>query len=204
MSVRVKICGVTRTEDVDAAVSLGADMIGLNFYEKSKRYVSEERAKQLARAIPRSVWRVGVFVNSSREEVEALRTAVGLDVIQFHGDEPSEIVRNWPCPVIRATRLATEADVDRVLASPQADYLLCEGTAGGGYGGGGETFDWRWASRLPADRLFVAGGIVPENVAEAVRGLRPFAVDVASGVEVSPGVKDPAKMKELIQNAKAA
>lgn len=204
MSVRVKVCGVTRPEDVEAAVALGADMIGLNFYPKSKRYVDEVTACELARAIPDSVWRVGVFVNAPRDEIEHLRSTVGLTAIQLHGDEPPEMVDGWSCPVIRVTRLVIAEDVDSALAEPQPDYILCEGTAAGGYGGGGETFDWTWATRLPADRLFVAGGIVPSNVAEAVRTLRPFAVDVASGVESSPGIKDVTKMRELIQNAKAA
>lgn len=199
----MKICGVTRTEDAEAAASLGADMIGLNFYPQSKRYVDEARAREIARAIPDSVWRVGVFVNASRDEIEALRTSVGLDVIQLHGDEPPEMVCDWSCPVIRATRLSAEADVDKALADPQPDYILCEGQASGGYGGGGETFDWSWASRVPAERLFVAGGITPENVGDAVRALRPFAVDLASGVESSPGIKDVSKMRELIRNAKA-
>ncbi len=204
MSVRVKICGVTRPQDAEAAVRLGADMVGLNFYRNSARYVGSRVARELARAIPDPVWRVGVFVNATRQEIEELRAAVGLTAIQLHGDEPPEMIRNWPCPVIRAVRLKGPADVDQVLAGEDPDYVLCEGQAGGGYGGGGETFDWSWASGVPVGRLIVAGGLEPGNVAEAVRTLRPFAVDVASGVESSAGFKDVTKMRELIQNAKAA
>ncbi|MDG2305212.1 MAG: phosphoribosylanthranilate isomerase [Candidatus Binatia bacterium] len=204
MSVRVKICGVTRPADAEAAVSLGADMVGLNFYEKSKRYLERSAAVEVARAIPDPVWRVGVFVNASRDEIEELRVAVGLTAIQLHGDEPPEMAENWPCPVIRTVWLRGPTDVDRVLETPATDFLLCEGPAGGGYGGSGETFDWSWGEGLPAERLFVAGGLEPTNVAGAIRALRPFAVDAASGVESSPGIKDITKMRELIHNAKAA
>lgn len=204
MSVRVKICGVTRVEDVAAAVEAGADMVGLNFYPKSRRYVSTEAARPLARAVPAGVWRVGVFVNADRDEIEHVREALDLTAVQLHGDEPPELLAGWPCPVIRAHRVVDPSDVDQALAGPQPDYILCEGKAGGGYGGAGETFDWTWARPLPSDRLFVAGGLEPGNVADAVRTLRPFAVDVASGVESTAGIKDSTKMRELIQNAKAA
>lgn len=204
MSVRVKICGVTRPEDARAAASLGADMIGLNFWPESRRFVDAAAARAVAAAVPESVWRVGVFVNASRAEIEELRDAVGLTAVQLHGDEPPELVDGWPCPVIRALRLTGSDDVARMLGGSEPDFVLCEGRAGGGYGGAGETFDWSWASAVPSDRLIVAGGLEPGNVGAAVRTLRPFAVDVASGVESSPGIKDAAKMRELIQNAKSA
>ena len=204
MSVRVKICGVTRPEDAQAAASLGADMVGLNFYPRSRRFVDQAVAREIADALPDEVWSVGVFVNASREEIEEIRATVGLSAVQFHGDEPPELATDWPCPVIRAFRLRTAGDADRNLAQHSADYFLCEGDAGGDYGGRGETFDWQWARPVPADRLIVAGGLEPANVAGAVRSLRPFAVDVASGVESSPGIKDFKKMQELIHNAKTA
>lgn len=204
MSVRVKICGVTRPEDAERAVRLGADIVGLNFYERSRRYVGLDAARRIVAAIPDPVWRVGVFVNATREQIEEIRSALALTAIQLHGDEPAELLRGWPCPVIRAIRLACPTDVETALAEYQPDHFLFEGKAGGGYGGGGETFDWSWVRPAPADRLFLAGGLTPENVAEAVRTLRPFAVDAASGVESAPGIKDESKMQELIHNAKAA
>ena len=179
-------------------------MIGLNFYSESKRFVERAVAAELAAAIPSPVWRVGVFVNASRAEIEEVRSALGLSAIQLHGDEPPEMLHGWPCPVLRAVRLSTRADVDAALADPPPDYILCEGRAGGGYGGAGETFEWAWARPLPADRLIVSGGLDPSNVAEAVRTLRPYAVDVASGVEATAGIKDAQKMRELIENAKSA
>jgi phosphoribosylanthranilate isomerase len=204
VSVRVKICGVTRPEDALAAAEAGADMIGLNFWSGSRRHVTHETARAIVEAIPESIWRVGVFVNANREEIEDLREALALSAIQLHGDEPSAMLAGWPCPVIRAVRLRAPADADRALGEGEPAYYLCEGGAGGGYGGAGETFAWDWAKPFPQERLIVSGGLVPENVATAVRKLRPFAVDVASGVESAPGIKDRARMRELIDNAKAA
>ena len=204
MGVRVKICGVTLPADAELAAALGADMIGLNFYAGSRRYLDPAKAHEVVEAIPNGVWKVGVFVNASRAEIEDLRSGLGLDAVQFHGDEGPEALSGWSCPVIRALRISGPADAARALASDPADYYLCEGLAGGGYGGGGETFDWTWARDVPSSQLIVAGGLRPENVARAVRQLRPYAVDVASGVESDPGIKDPEKVRELIENAKSA
>jgi phosphoribosylanthranilate isomerase len=204
MAVRVKICGVTRADDAERATALGADMIGLNFWAGSKRAVDVSTAEAIASRVPAGVWKVGVFVDAPREEIERIAEAVGLDAIQLHGDEPDELLAGWPRPVIRAVRLRSPDDAAARRASEIADYVLCEGAAGGGYGGAGETFPWDWAGALPRERLIVAGGLGPENVAAAVRRLRPFAVDVASGVERAAGIKDPKRMAELIENAKAA
>jgi phosphoribosylanthranilate isomerase len=204
MSVRVKICGVTSAADARDAAALGADMIGFNFWPGSKRAVGIDDAKVLAASLPGEVWRVGVFVNASRDEIERAVGSVGLDAIQLHGDEPDELLRGWSCRVIRAVRLSSADDEAARRAGELADYVLCEGRAGGGYGGAGESFPWEWASELPRERLIVSGGLHPGNVADAVRRLRPFAVDVASGVERVAGRKDAQRMAELIQNAKAA
>lgn len=202
--VRVKICGVTSVADAQAAVAAGADMIGLNFYPRSKRFVALERARDIAAAVPPQVWKVGVFVNASRDEIERVRAALQLDAIQLHGDEPPEMTQGFAVPVIRTLKLCAAGDAERGLAHVRADYYLCEGDAGAAYGGAGATFDWEWAREVPRERLVVAGGLTPENVAAAVRALRPFAVDVASGVESAPGVKDPARMAALVAHAKAA
>jgi len=202
--VRVKICGVTSAADASAAVAAGADMIGLNFHSGSKRCVSLERAREIGAVLPAPVWKVGIFVNAPRGEIERVRAALDLDAIQLHGDEPPEMTRGFAVPVIRALRLRAAGDARRALADVRADFYLCEGDAGAAYGGAGATFDWDWAREVPRERLVVAGGLTPENVAAAVRALRPFAVDVASGVESAPGIKDPARMAALVAHAKAA
>lgn len=202
--VRVKICGITRPEDAELAATLGADMIGLNFWAGSKRVVSIAQAREIAGSVPSAIWKVGVFVDASRAEIADAVEAVGLDTIQLHGDEPDALLAGWDCRVIRAVRLRSSDDSRARRALALADFVLCEGAAGGGYGGAGETFAWEWAGALPRDRLIVAGGLRPENVAAAVRRLRPFAVDAASGVERAAGIKDRNRMAELIENAKAA
>jgi len=202
--VRVKICGVRSVDDAMVAVRAGADMVGLNFHPASKRHVERELAASIAENVPASVWCVGVFVDRSRAEIEQVCAEVRLDAIQLHGDEPAEMLRGWPVPVIRALRL--ESAEQAALASREVapDYFLCEGSSDRGHGGVGARFDWTWAGAFPADRLFLAGGLDPGNVADAVRAVRPFAVDVASGVESSPGRKEPALVAEFVRNAKAA
>jgi phosphoribosylanthranilate isomerase len=202
--VRVKICGVKSPADARAAVEAGADLIGLNFYPPSPRAVDAESAAAIVAGLPERVWRVGVFVNASRSEMASLVARLGLSAIQLHGDEPEELERGWNVKVIRAVRLTSELCLARAASRFAPDYFLCEGSACGGYGGAGIGFDWRWARGVDAARLIVAGGLTAENVAEAVRVVRPFAVDVATGVERAPGVKDPARMAEFVANAKAA
>lgn len=204
MSVRVKICGITSSVDAEMAVEAGADMIGLNFFPESSRFVDLEEAVQIVGVIPPEVCRVGVFVDAPRHYVEEVRAAAELGALQFHGNESDELVSGWPCKVIRAFRIEQESDVQAALDSIGQDYYHFEGDAGGGYGGAGVGFDWQVAREVPRDRLIVAGGLTPANVADAVRVLRPFAVDVASGVESAPGVKDARATMEFIQNAKTA
>ena len=179
-------------------------MVGLNFHPGSKRYVECDEAVRIAESLPAGVWCVGVFVDRSREEIEQVRGRVRLDAIQLHGDEPAEMLRGWPVPVIRALRLRSAEQASGLASGPAADFFLCEGASDRGHGGVGARFDWDWARVFPAARLFLAGGLDPANVAEAVRTVRPFAVDVASGVESSPGVKEPARVAEIVKNAKAA
>ena len=203
-AVRVKICGVRSVDDALAAVRAGADMIGLNFHPASRRYVEREEASRISAAIPASVWCVGVFVDRVREEIEEVRAKVRHDAIQLHGDEPTEMLQGWRVPVIRAVRLRSGEDATRAVREFCPDFFLCEGVSERGHGGVGARFDWTWAEAFPADRLFLVGGLDPGNVAEAVRAVRPFAVDVASGVESSPGRKEPALVAEFVNNAKAA
>jgi len=202
--LRVKICGVTSVADARAAVAAGADMVGLNFYAGSRRCITLERAREIVAVLPAAVWRVGVFVNSTRDEIERVQRELALDAIQLHGDELPEMGHGFTVPVIRALRLRHAGDAARAVGRYAADYFLCEGDPGTAYGGVGASFDWQWARDVPRERLVVSGGLTPDNVAAAVRILRPFAVDVASGVESAPGIKDPARMAALVENAKAA
>lgn len=206
MSVRVKICGVTNSTDAEVAVHYGADLIGLNFYPPSPRCVSLELAREICAVIPPHVLRVGVFVNAERHTIAELVEHLSLDLVQFHGDETADALLGWSCKTIKAVRVPQEGAV-LALDSLSTDYLLLDTYRAGRYGGTGETFAWEQVvAFVPrrAKRLILAGGLTPDNVALAVRMVRPWAVDVASGVESAPGRKDPEKLRAFITNAKTA
>jgi len=203
MPVKVKICGVTAPEDAHAAAAAGADFIGLNFHPASPRYIEVTRARVVAKAAG-DVPLVGVFVNADRENVAAVAAAVGLSLLQFHGDEAPDYCTGWPWPVIKALR-PRPGELVGTLASPYAtDYVMVDSWVAGVAGGSGVPLGLDAARGLDASRLFVAGGLRPETVAAVVQTLRPFAVDVASGVEDRPGRKDHAKLEEFIRRAKTA
>lgn len=205
MAVRVKICGVTTVDDALLCARAGADAVGVNFWAGSQRRVAVERAAEIAAALPPTVLKVGVFVDAARDEIERAIAAVGLDAVQLHGDESPEECRGFAARVIKAIRVRAGGEAPAAVAERFAvDYILLDADAGGGYGGSGRSFDWRLAAGVAPGRLFLAGGLRPENVAEAVRAARPFAVDVASGVEASPGRKDPVRVREFIAHAKHA
>jgi phosphoribosylanthranilate isomerase len=205
MPVRVKICGVTTVEDALCCVDAGADYVGLNFCSRSKRFVDLDRASEIARRLPSSVGKVGVFVDAARSEIERAVAAASLDVIQLHGHETPPECRGFPVPVIKAIRVAAGAEPPAAAAAHFAvDYVLLDGDAGAELGGSARSFDWRLAVGVAPGRLFLAGGLDPDNVAAAVRIARPFAVDVASGVETSPRRKDPVRVREFIEHAKHA
>jgi phosphoribosylanthranilate isomerase len=201
MSVRIKICGITRVEDALAAVALGADMIGLNFYPPSPRSLTLEHAQEIRRAIGRRCEVVGIFVNAEREYIAERLGALGLDLIQFHGDEDEAALAGWPVRVIRAIRLKDEPPAE-LIARTQADYVLLDTFHPQLFGGTGKTRQLDGLKGLELSRIFISGGLTPENVAEAA-ALRPYAVDVASGVESAPGIKDPLKLRSFIVNAKS-
>jgi phosphoribosylanthranilate isomerase len=207
MAILVKICGVTRPDDGVACVRAGADWVGLNFWPRSKRFVDRAGAIEVAAAIraeARGVELVGVFVNEAPEVVAAIVEEVGLDRIQLHGDEPSSAVAALGRRAVAAVRLATGADAARAAAMPSQAFVLLDASAPG-YGGSGERADWELARRVVAarDRVILAGGLAPENVAEAIRAVGPYGVDVASGVESSPGIKDPARIQAFVEAAKS-
>ncbi len=199
--VKVKICGITRLEDALLAARLGADALGFNFWPGSKRYLPPGAAREIVDRLPPFVTAVGVFVNQAPTDVLAAAAQSGVAVVQLHGDEPPQDCNGYPIPAIKALRVAgpeSLADMDRYRVRA---FLLDAPSAG--FGGSGAVFDWRLAREAAARAVVVlAGGLTPENVGEAVRAVRPWAVDVASGVEASPGVKDPDKLARFISNAR--
>lgn len=200
----VKICGITTPDDAALAASAGADAIGLNFWHGSKRVVSVAQARRIIDAVPPFVWVVGVFVNAEVAEVQAIARAVGLHGVQLHGDEsPREALRIglFTIKALRVKDASVEAEVRRY---GKVDALLLD-AAQSGYGGGGMTFDWRLARRIAKERpMLLAGGLDPTNVGRAVKEVRPLGVDVASGVERAPGIKDERKVRAFIRAARAA
>ena len=203
MKTRVKICGVTRPEDAALAVALGADYIGLNFWPGSKRFVSVDEGRDIAAAVGAPAKRVGVFVNAEMADVEQVAMMVGLDVVQLHGDESPEACASLSVPWMRALRIGSAADVDAIDLYPNARMILLDAPSAG-YGGSGRTFDWGLAAlaRRRGKPIFLAGGLTPDNVADAIRAARPHAVDVAGGVESAPGIKDETAMRRFIEAAR--
>ncbi len=207
-TVRIKVCGVTNRDDALAAVEAGADALGFNFYARSPRYVSAEQARSIIEEVPAEVLCVGVFVNEERPEaVERLAAESNISTVQLHGDEPPvycAAVRRT-LGVIKALRVGESFAPGQALDFP-ADAVLLDSFSRRARGGTGETFDWALARRTRelVSKLYLAGGLTPENVGAAVRAVRPFAVDVCSGVELSPGRKSPELMRLFISAARAA
>ncbi len=202
MSVRIKICGVARVEDAELAVGLGADIIGLNFYPPSPRYLGLEHAQAIRDAIGDRCEVAGVFVNAAREYIEERLQRLKLDLLQFHGDEDDDALRGWPVKVIRAVRLK-DGETLNAYAQGAADYLLVDTFHPSLYGGTGQARGFDTLIGVDLRRVFISGGLSPSNVAAAVK-LNPYGVDVASGVESAPGIKDAGKLRSFITNAKSA
>ena len=203
MSVIVKICGITRPEDARAAVEAGADALGFVFYPGSPRFVALDAAAAIARELPPYIVRVGLFVDAPPDEVVAAVAACGLNLLQFHGEEPPDYCLQFGLMSMKAFRVRDAASLDALPNSPTDAWLL-DAYVPGQLGGTGESFNWDLA--LQAGRygrpIFLAGGLTPENVGEAVRRARPYAVDVSSGVEAAPGRKDHAKVRAFVSAAK--
>src|SRR5580704_4968010 len=204
MAVRIKICGITRREDAELAVSLGADMIGLNFYPPSPRCLTIERASAIARALKGRARLVGIFVNAERAYIKEHFDSLKLDLLQFHGDEDDAAMKGWPVAVIRALRLRADAALCAIrIDKIKADYVLIDTFHSELFGGTGQSRRLDALRALDLSRVFVSGGLAPDNVAEAA-ALNPYALDVASGVEAAPGIKDPGKLGSFIANARSS
>lgn len=208
---KVKICGITNIDDALQAFESGADQIGLNFYSKSVRYVSPDKARQMVDSLPTGFETIGVFVNETIETVVATAANVGLDGIQLHGDEDPEYVRDLAKQtdrfIIKAFRVSPLFRMRDAL-DWKIDHQLFDAYSPNVRGGSGQTFDWK-AIAVDMQRYFLtsaylAGGLTPDNVKEAVSVVQPYAVDVASGVESTPGKKDADKVASFIERAKEA
>ncbi|MEX2475542.1 phosphoribosylanthranilate isomerase [Marinobacter sp.] len=199
MRTRVKICGITRSEDVRAAADAGADALGLVFYEPSPRYVSPAQAANLAAATPAFVGVTGLFVNPDRAWVEEVLSAVPLDLLQFHGDESADFCASFGKRWIKAVRVREAGEIEAAFRRfSGASGLLVDAWDPQRYGGTGKCFNW---SLIPGERpmpLILAGGLASDNVASAVTQVKPWAVDVSGGVEISKGVKSRAKISDFI------
>ena len=213
---RIKICGITSSIDADQAITIGADAIGLNFFPESPRYIAESLDRVRVAWTGPKAQRVGVFVNAGLDVIEKTIAQFRLTAIQLHGDESAEFLAKLPdLPVVRAQRMddrgvvAIANDVAACKAAGRLpDAVLVDANTPGRYGGTGETVSWAALAdhrkRLGDIPLILAGGLTPDNVAEAIRTVRPHGVDVASGVESSPGVKDVAKMRSFVKAARTA
>ncbi|MFP5402286.1 MAG: phosphoribosylanthranilate isomerase [Gammaproteobacteria bacterium] len=201
---RIKICGLTRAQDVRAAVDGGADAIGFVFYPPSPRAVSIEQAAELVALLPPFVTSVGLFVNPAPGEVEAVLERVPLQLLQFHGDEAEAECARYGRPWIKAARMRPGVDLLEFAAShPRASGILVDAFVDG-YGGGGKTFDWTLIPAGFARPLVLSGGLDADNVVDAVRRVRPWAVDVSSGVESAKGIKDAEKIAAFIAGVRHA
>ena len=203
MSVKVKICGITNVPDAVAAAEAGADAIGLMFYDKSPRHISIVTAREIVRELPPHIIKVAVFVNPSEELVMRVIGECAANLLQFHGDEPPGFCTQFGLMSMKAFRIR-DAESLRALPTFPTDAWLLDAFTEDQLGGTGQKFNWELA--IEAQKLgrpiFLAGGLTPANVGEAIRKVKPFAVDVSSGVESAPGKKDPEKVRAFVKAAK--
>jgi len=206
MTTRIKICGITRHRDADAVIDAGADALGLNFVAASPRWIDTDTAAQIARRSAGAIIRVGLFVDAGPEAVSRVLDAVELDVLQFHGDEPPALCRGFGLPYIKVFRMRGRLDMAALEAAyDDACCFLLDTFVPGTAGGTGVRFDWSLWPMDASRPLLLAGGLTPENVAEAVTRLRPWGVDVSGGVEgPRKGEKDAGRIKEFISEVRRA
>lgn len=200
---KIKICGIKTVKDALAALEAGADLIGFNFYPSSPRYIEMGRCRDIMSVMRKyeSILFVGVFVNATVDEIRTAMESCGLSLAQLHGDETPEMLNELDGKAFKAFRgISTDFETDKWIRTDGAPAFLLDASVKGWYGGSGVTADWNGAAELAKKYpLLLAGGLTPENVVEAVRQVRPWGVDVASGVESAPGEKDPSRMKAFVQ-----
>jgi len=205
---KVKVCGITNLADAEKALEFGADALGFNFYPPSPRYIGPAEARAVLQRLPKTSCNIAVFVNEPREKVGGIIGQGELDgrqaygALQFHGEESGDYCQGWGMKVIKAFRLKEKQAMERMKDFPADFYLLDSWSPG--YGGSGDSFPWEWVEEVNTTRLFLSGGLSVENVVGAIRRIRPYGVDVCSGVEAHPGVKDHGKLQEFIVAAKSA
>lgn len=201
---KIKICGMTTTDDALVAVEAGADMIGLIFYPPSPRYVSPQQAQRIVRALPKSCRAVGVFVNEDCETISRIVDESGVQIVQLHGTESPDLCHRLSWPVFKTFRFTSESRPE-MMRDYHVKAFLIEGFNADFYGGSGTRADWHQTAALHKyGRIILAGGLTADNVAEAIRIVQPYAVDVCSGVEREPGKKDWLRVRAFVSAAKLA
>lgn len=202
--IKVKICGITRLEDALFAQASAADALGFVFYTLSPRYIRPEDAKDIISRLNNKIIKAGVFVNPEAAEVRRIAKLCRLDILQFHGDEPPDFCRKFPSyKIIKAFRVKDKSSVSRLSDYRGVDYYLFDAFSQKGLGGTGRKFNWELFKEADIDKpFFLSGGLTPDNVASAIKALNPAWVDVSSGVEKSPGIKDKKKMRNFIERVK--
>jgi len=200
--IRVKVCGITNKKDAMFCIDHGADALGFVFYEKSPRYVSPDKAREIINSLPPFITNVGLFVNDTNETVKEICTTTKIDVLQFHGDEESDYVNLFKRKTIKAFRI--KESIDKInFTDYNVDAYLLDSHSDAVYGGSGKNFSWELIKGHKFDKpVILAGGLNPENVVDAVNIVKPYAVDVSSGVEKAKGIKDHDKVKNFIIRAK--
>jgi phosphoribosylanthranilate isomerase len=204
LSPIIKICGLTSLEQALSCVELGVDWLGLNCWNGSSRYITAEKAMEIVAGLPESITTVGVFVNESADSLESIMRETGMDLAQLHGDESADSCKRITVPWFKAFRVSPEFQPQRIQDYGCETFLL-DAYSKTHYGGSGQTIDWELASAVSGmGKLILAGGLAPDHVAEAVKKVRPWGVDVCSGVESEPGIKDLLKVKTFINNIRNA
>jgi len=205
--VRIKVCGFTRRKDIEDTLSLGIKIIGINFYHKSPRYVSFEKATVLLKNLPGDIVAIGVFVNPDEKTVNEALSSLNISGVQLHGDEPpsliSKIKKNFPGSiVIKALRVKNRESLMKGIRRYEVDFFLLDAYKKGLLGGTGKEIDTSCLNEpgLPWKKIFLAGGITPDNAAGVVKQFNPYGIDIASGVELAPGIKDIEKIRQLMEN----
>lgn len=200
MNVRIKICGITRFEDARVAANLGVDALGFNFFKKSPRYITPENAAQIIRQLPPFISRVGIFVDETLPVILETARIASLDTIQLHGSESPDFCNQIYLPVLKVFSVKPDMDFGILDSYSTAGFLL-DTWNGAMHGGSGKTFDWTVAKNICSrfNNVIIAGGLGSSNIEEAISTVHPFGVDINSGVEIMPGVKNPHKMRDVVR-----